>query len=189
MIATASREELDKAAAASKMKNKSATSIWDLWFEEVAKKVPLKRLVKLIPVPNEITQAVNLEAENYASVEEMEEGNKINEAINALDSLNNEINTKDSHTLQEVLDHYQIDYELKQGYVKVKPEDLKKSLLSDVKLPLIEHKKVKNGLIGKALERVNIELDDLSEEIEYEEVKVIEEEQKEEMKNKGKENG
>ena len=170
VIATATREELDMAAKASKVKNKNKTTIWDVWFSEVAKKVPLKRLVKLIPVPSEITQAVNLEAENYATPNEVAEADKDNDSINALDELNQEVSSQPKQTLKDVLDKFEIEYELKQGYIKVSKEDIKKSLLSDEDLPLKEFKKDENYLIGKASDGVELKapVETTVEEIKYE---------------------
>lgn len=166
VIATASKKELDAAAKAAKIKAKGKMTIWDMWFEEVAKKVPLKRLVKLIPVPSEITQAVNIESENYATPEEIEQYEKDEAAIEAMEELNEEKEKDKQLTLQEVLDKYDIPYELRQGYIKVEKELIEKSLLKDTPLPLIEFAKDKRFLVGKAIAPVEIEIEEPQEEVE-----------------------
>lgn len=168
VIATANKNELAAAAKAAKVKSRGKATIWDMWFEEVAKKVPLKRLVKLIPVPSEINQAVNIESDNYASPEEVREAEKADDAIMAMEELNQEASKKP--TLQEVLDSYDIPYELRQGYVKVDKELINKSELADEKLPLMEYPKTPGFLIGKASNEVNIELKGAEDEIVYEPV-------------------
>ena len=168
VIATANKQELEAAAKASKVKAKGKKTIWDIWFEEVSKKVPLKRLVKLIPVPSEITQAINIEAENYASPEEIEEYEKTEDAKEAMEEFNKEISK--TVTLQEVLDAYNIPYELKQGYIKVEKDIIERSLLKDVELPLLEFKKDPAFLVGKASSEVPrevIETQKEEEEINY----------------------
>lgn len=157
VIATANKKELDMAAKAAKMKSNGKATIWDMWFEEVAKKVPLKRLVKLIPIPAEISQAISIESENYASPEEIETSSKDNDAIEAMNELNSEVAVQ-SYTVGEVLDYFGINYELKQGYVKVKADDLKTNGLEAENMGLIEYKKEPGYLVGKAATSVEIEL-------------------------------
>lgn len=157
VIATANKKELDMAAKAAKMKSNGKATIWDMWFEEVAKKVPLKRLVKLIPIPAEISQAISIESENYASPEEIETSSKDNDAVEAMNELNSEVAVQ-SYTVGEVLDYFGINYELKQGYVKVKADDLKTNGLEAENMGLIEYKKEPGYLVGKAATSVEIEL-------------------------------
>ena len=157
VIATANKKELDMAAKAAKIKSKGKATIWDMWFEEVAKKVPLKRLVKLIPIPAEISQAISIESENYASPEEIEVSEKDKDAVEAMNELNKEVAVQ-SHTVGEVLDYFGINYELKQGYVKVKADDLKTNGLEAENMGLIEYKKEPGYLVGKAATSVEIEL-------------------------------
>ena len=170
VIATANKKELDMAAKAAKMKSNGKATIWDMWFEEVAKKVPLKRLVKLIPIPAEISQAISIESENYASPEEIETSSKDNDAVEAMNELNSEVAVQ-SHTVAVVLDHFGINYELKQGYVKVKESDLKENNLNGKDMGLIEYKKEPGYLVGKAATQIEIELPESEEtEIVYEPV-------------------
>ena len=157
VIATANKKELDMAAKAAKIKSKGKATIWDMWFEEVAKKVPLKRLVKLIPIPAEISQAISIESENYASPEEIEVSEKDKDAVEAMNELNKEVAVQ-SHTVGEVLDYFGINYELKQGYVKVKADDLQTNGLEAENMGLIEYKKDPAYLVGKAATQVEIDL-------------------------------
>ena len=166
VIATANLNELQMAAKASKIKSKGKSNVWDVWFEEMAKKLPLKRLVKLISIPPEIQNALDIDNANYASSEEIVNQDKANDAIEAMNELN-AINKKDKNTIKDYLDKNEVEYDFKQGYIKV-AEDIinlmqhKDELLKYLK-PL---KKAPGYLVGKADTEINIP-DSNQEEIEY----------------------
>jgi len=168
VIATANLNELKAAAKASKVKAKGKSTIWDVWFEEVSKKVPLKRLVKLISIPSEIQTALDIDNSNYAKPEEIQEVEKAEDAIDAMEELNE---TKELPTLQEVLDVNKIEYEFKKGYVKVKEEDINKLQDKDIlKKYLTPFAKEPGYMVGKAstkIEELTVDSSSGETEIEY----------------------
>ena len=145
VIATATRAELDEAAKASKVRNRGASTIWDVWFDEVAKKVPLKRLVKMVPIPEALSNAINTDNTNYATVNEVAEAEKSDDAVEAFKELNQEL--KQKHLISMILAHYNYEYELKKGYIKISKDVIDKELAE--KLGLAELEKYPGFYIGK----------------------------------------
>ncbi len=164
IVATANLEELKAASQASKVKSKGKKTIWDVWFEEVSKKVPLKRLVKLISVPSELQQAIDIDSKNYASIQEIEQQEKNDDAIVAMEELNN---VKSKPTIAEYLQQNDVKFELKNGYIKIEKDIVNKMLHKDELFRhLIGFKKDPRYLIGKANTQLDIEEEPV-EEIEY----------------------
>ena len=165
VISTANLNELKEAQKAAKIKSKGKHTVWDTWFDEVAKKVPLKRLVKMIPVPESLRYATEIDNENYATIEEIEKSEKVDSTYEAIEELNQEVEKK--VTLQMALDDMGVEYELKKGYVKVSKKDIPEELID--KLKLTTTAKLPDHLVGKAQSIVEYEISE-EEDIVYEPV-------------------
>jgi hypothetical protein len=153
VIAIATKEELEKAKKSAQLKARGKGTAWDVWYEEVAKKVPIKRLVKMIPIPDEIRMAEAIEGENYASPSELIEAEKNEQSKQAINELKREVETNNTVvTLKDALEDMKVEYELKKGWVKIKKELIPKYLIDDLKL--FEKDGHEGFLIGKLLQEV-----------------------------------
>lgn len=166
IIATANLKELNSAAKASKIKSQGRSTVWDIWFEEIAKKLPLKRLMKLTPIPEELQRATELDNTNYASIEEMAEDKKKTEALESMEELNKVENN--NVTLEEYLTANDVEFELRQGYIKVEKDIIEKMQHGDVLLKYLkEYAKMPGYLVGMAAQEIDIPTDGGETEVEY----------------------
>ena len=144
VIALANKEELENAAKASKM-GKNTT--WKNWFDEMAKKVPLKRLVKMVPIPEELSTAINIDNTNY-NLEAINKSEKAEDAKDAFEELNEELTKK--HLISDILEMLNIPHEVKNGYIKVAKKDIPEELAKRFRLQ--EFKKAPDNWVGKNIE-------------------------------------
>jgi hypothetical protein len=152
VIATANKNELENAKKSAKLKARGKGTAWDFWFEEVAKKVPIKRLVKMIPIPEELRIVETIESENYSSPEEMAEVDKNNKTMEAVEELKKEVEEQKITTLKDALEDMNVEYELKKGWVKIKKEYIPDYMIDDLKL--FEKEGYEGYLLGKLMQEV-----------------------------------
>jgi len=146
VFAFANADEIEAAKKASK-----GGAVWKTWELEMSKKIPLKRLMKLIPLPTEISKAVELDNTNYKDVKEIEKDESVKGIEEAVDELNSEVETK--HTIAEILALEGIKFELIKGYVKVLVDDITDEKAKEIGLKL--HPKTKDCFIAKANEKTD----------------------------------
>jgi hypothetical protein len=152
VIAMANKNELEAAKKSASLKARGKGTAWDVWFEEVAKKLPIKRLVKMMPIPDELKNADAIESENYASPEEMVQADKDTSVMKAVEELKQEVEKQEVVTLKDALEDMGVEYELKKGWVKVKKEHIPEYLVEDLKMFTKEGNE--GFLIGKLLQEV-----------------------------------
>jgi len=143
VFAFANADEIEAAKRASKSKS---GAVWKTWELEMSKKIPLKRLMKLIPIPTEISKAVELDNTNYKDLKDIEKDESVKNTEDAVNELNSEIER--AYTIAEVLSLESIKYELIKGYVKVDIEEVTDEQANTIGLKL--HPKTKDCYIAKA---------------------------------------
>ena len=150
IIALATKEELDMAYQAAKEKNKGKKTAWDNWYDELAKKVPIKRLVKLVPTPAELQNALNFDNEIYDLSKASDIKN--NQKIKAVEDFNEQLDDG-KVSLLDALPSLGIKFDIKAGYIKVDKKYLDEE--NACMLGLCKESKDKTGWVGLANQKVD----------------------------------
>jgi len=160
----ASKKDIDGARKASEIKNKGKKNLaWENWTDEMAKKIPLKRGIKLLPVPDTLSTAIELENKiNYPTEDENDVFEKKTNAQIAVEDLAMEAAANTKHSVIDILDYLGIPFELKKGYVKINKDKIEEETAK--KLRLLEKPKYPDCYIGLATAEVDgFEIDKVEE--------------------------